>query len=108
MRLLNREEIRHKQARQETFALLLFTPFCGTCKLAERMLQIIMELSAGQLAICRANINTMPDVAQSWQVQSVPCLLVFSQGREVKRFYALQSVDYLYQQLRPYWENENG
>lgn len=82
-----------------SFALLLYTPFCGTCGVAERMLSIVQAAGVPQ-PIYKTNINYTPLLREQFKVTSVPCLLLFKAGKQVKTIYAVQSVDYLYKQLQ--------
>ncbi|WP_456277772.1 thioredoxin family protein [Bacillus sp. AK128] len=83
----------------DQLALFMYTPICGTCKLAERMLMIIEELIP-ELPIKKINLNFVPDISEEWEIQSVPCLLIFKNGKMVKRVFAFQSVDYLYKEIK--------
>ncbi|WP_246946120.1 thioredoxin family protein [Bacillus pinisoli] len=80
-------------------ALFLYTPLCGTCKVAERMLHVVENLVT-EYPIRKINLNYFPDLAAKWEIQSVPCLLLFEKGEMTKRIYAFQSVDYLYRELK--------
>lgn len=80
-----------RSGEHASFALFVYTPLCGTCKAAERMLLVVQELLP-ELALVKGNINAMPQLAQQWQIQSVPCLLVFRQGELCKQAYAMKSV----------------
>lgn len=93
-------ELNQDQLKElDKIALFLFTPICGTCKVAERML-IVIENLVKEYPIRKLNLNYFPDLAKQWEIQSVPCLLVFEKGEIVKRIFAFQSVDYLYKELK--------
>jgi len=85
----------------ETMGIYFYTPLCGTCKLAERMLIIVAELLP-QLPLYQCNINFMPDVARDWRIESVPCLAVIEGGELSHKEYALQSVPYLHERLKSF------
>lgn len=87
------------EIRKDSFALLLYTPFCGTCKLTERMLLVVSEMDP-QIPLFKANINLMPSLATRWKITSVPCLLIIKQGEIAEQLYAMRSVDYLYHSLQ--------
>ncbi|MEJ8547943.1 thioredoxin family protein [Brevibacillus borstelensis] len=80
-------------------AVFLYTPFCGTCKLGEKMLEIVEQTIHG-VPLYRFNINTGPQFAQKWEITSVPGLLIFRQGRLVEKHFAFRSVDFLYRTLK--------
>lgn len=99
------EEITEQQLRlrletmQAAEAVLFYTPLCGTCKLAERMLEVVQATSAA-LPLFKLNINFAPSLRRDWQIASVPCLVVLRQQGMYSKSYALHSVDYIYDLLK--------
>jgi len=77
----------------------LYTPMCGTCQLAGRMLEVVKELFPS-VTFCKADINYIPERAIEWSIESVPCLLIFYNGKLEKKVYAFQSVPYLYETIK--------
>jgi thioredoxin-like negative regulator of GroEL len=88
-------------AREPFTIVFVYTPLCGTCKLAEKML-LVVQSSFKALPIYSLNINHSPLFAQKWRIKSVPCLLVFQKGLGVERIYAFQSIGYVHKVLKPY------
>jgi hypothetical protein len=80
-------------------AVLLYTPLCGTCKLAERMLDIVQATSAAA-PVYKLNINFARTLRERWQVTSVPCLAVIGEDGLLLKEYALRSVDHIYGLLK--------
>lgn len=87
--------------QQKRTVLYLYTPFCGTCQLASKMLSVI-ETIMPSISILMKNLNYIPEYAKEWGIESVPCLLIFENGKIIKKIYAFHSVDYLYQLLKKY------
>lgn len=79
--------------------LFLYTPFCGTCQLAERMLGIIEKMMP-ELDIGKADINYLPDLAEQFKIESVPCLLLFNDEDIQEKIYAFRSVPYLFEKIK--------
>ncbi|HEY4391527.1 MAG TPA: thioredoxin family protein [Paenibacillus sp.] len=80
-------------------AVLFYTPLCGTCKLAERMLNIVLE--AGEtIPVSKINVNYALDLTQDWKISSVPALIIFQAGSLVQKEYAIHSVVELQQWLK--------
>jgi thiol-disulfide isomerase/thioredoxin len=94
------ELLAHTETADFAFALFLYTPFCGTCKLTERMLDIIMTMEPA-LPLYKSNINFLPRITQEWQIQSVPCIVIAEVEKPKKMIYRMQAVDDLYLQLKP-------
>lgn len=45
-------------------------------------------------------MNYVQTIAESYEIESVPCLLLFKEGQLRKKIYAFQSVPYLYGVLK--------
>ncbi|MED4582365.1 thioredoxin family protein [Brevibacillus choshinensis] len=93
------EQFQQLMEQKQSFALFVYTPMCGTCKLAERMLTITFE-ALPNVAAYEININTAPNLAQQWEISSVPALLLFRDGVLIERHFAMQSVGFLYERLK--------
>jgi hypothetical protein len=80
-------------------AVLVHTPLCGTCKAARQMLNVVGEMMP-ELPMTAANLNLMPDLAQTFQIESVPCLLLKRPDGYVEKLYRFGSVPELLERLR--------
>ncbi|UVI30698.1 thioredoxin family protein [Paenibacillus spongiae] len=80
-------------------AVFFYTPLCGTCKIAERMLDII-EATSASIPMYKLNINYSPAMREAWKIASVPCLVLLKDGQPIRKEYAMQSVDYLYGMMK--------
>ncbi|TXC91172.1 thioredoxin family protein [Metabacillus litoralis] len=80
--------------------LYLYTPMCGTCQIARKMLTVVNELV--QSDIFAVNLNYFPNEAIEMGIESVPCLLVYKDGILKEKVYAFQSVGYLHDLLKQY------
>jgi thioredoxin-like negative regulator of GroEL len=82
----------------DTCFVFVYTPMCGTCKLAEKMLRII-EAMLPRCPLVRVNILELANEMEQWRIESVPCLLAIRCGIVIRKLYAFRSVDYLYQEI---------
>ncbi|PMC40577.1 thiol reductase thioredoxin [Bacillus sp. UMB0899] len=83
------------------YIMYLYTPMCGTCQVAKKMLTVVDELLP-DLDIHSINLNYYPEEAKELGIESVPCLLIFKDGKIMERIYAFQSVGYLYDLIKQY------
>lgn len=80
-------------------ALFLYTPFCGTCKVAGRMLEIVAHMME-DLPIYQCDVNLAPDLCKSWEITSIPCILLIHKRTIKEKIYAVRSVDTLYRRIQ--------
>jgi thioredoxin-like negative regulator of GroEL len=95
-----KELLERTETADSSFAVFMYTPFCGTCNLTERMLDIVMIMEP-KLPLYKSNINFLPQVSLEWQISSVPCLVIVKAKQEKKMFYQMKGVDDLYHLLMP-------
>ncbi|MDQ0219681.1 thioredoxin [Peribacillus cavernae] len=84
---------------KRTFCLYLYTPMCGTCQVASRMLSVSLELLP-DVTCGKMNMNFSKKLAMQYEIESVPCLMIFKEGKLNRKIYAFQSVPYLYEVLK--------
>ncbi|WP_078391116.1 thioredoxin family protein [Shouchella patagoniensis] len=87
--------------------LYVYSPFCGTCKQAERML-IVIEESHHEFSIYKLNIQLAPSFALSMQIESVPALLYYREGKYQTHFYAFGSVVDIIEKIKEAENDVNG
>ncbi|MFS0822117.1 thioredoxin family protein [Bacillus sp. 1P02SD] len=87
-------EIDLKLNNQDEFWLYLYTPMCGTCQVASKMITVVDELLP-HVTIGKSDLNYLPKKAIEWQIESVPCFMHIKDGKVLKKYYAFHSVPYL-------------
>ncbi|VDG98732.1 MPT46 [Lysinibacillus sphaericus] len=83
---------------EELAAFYLYTPLCGTCAVASKILNVVTELKP-DVSIGKANLNYVEELATEYQVESVPCLLIKRKGKSLEKVYAFQSVQNILEKL---------
>ncbi|MGV3042589.1 thioredoxin family protein [Staphylococcus rostri] len=83
---------------KETHLIFGYTTMCGTCKVSERMLDIVNNIV--QLPIAKVDLNYFPSFNQEKGIQSVPVLLIMKRDQEIDRLYAFQSVPFLLEKIK--------
>ncbi|TDM12567.1 thioredoxin family protein [Macrococcus lamae] len=79
----------------DTYMIFGYTPLCGTCKVAERMVDVLTELM--KAPVVKLDMNFVPQFAQDFKVMSVP-VLFFIRNDEVKaQITRFESVTNLYE-----------
>lgn len=98
MEELDYEQWKVKMSNHEITALYIYTPMCGTCLVASKMMQVV-EHMLPKIPIGKMNINFSLKLAEEYQIESVPCLLISKQGSVVEKVYAFKSVQNLLEKL---------
>ena len=73
--------------------------WCGPCKM---QLPIIEEFSGemeGKATIGKVNVDEELELAQSFGIQSIPTLILFKDGKPVKKLVGLHSKEALYEEV---------
>ncbi|WP_082233479.1 thioredoxin family protein [Halobacillus massiliensis] len=80
----------------------IFTPFCGTCHLARRILETVEKTMKDEVFF-QMNASLHPEFMQEYKVKSVPCLLITDKAEQIETVYAFHSVPHMYEKVQQYW-----
>jgi thioredoxin 1 len=95
----SKEEMVTFLEEKRTGYLYFYTPMCGTCQVAGKMLTVIEQLLP-EVPSGKADLNYLPEMAGEFEIQSVPCLIVIKNGEVQEKIYAFHSVPYLFEKLK--------
>ena len=97
---LNLNKDNFEQSISSGVALVDFwAEWCGPCKM---QLPIIEEFSSemeGKAIIGKVNVDEELELAQSFGIQSIPTLILFKDGKPVKKLVGLHSKESLYEEV---------
>ena len=68
--------------------------WCGPCRMLRPILEEINE-DRNEYKIVSINIDEESELAEEYGVSSIPCLVVFKGGRELKRSVGLRPKEYI-------------
>jgi thioredoxin 1 len=81
-----------EQQIQKGVTLIEFNAsWCAPCKAQEPIIKKLKNLYQNKASIVEIDIDEHRDLATRYMVQSIPTLILFKDGKEVKRFVGLQT-----------------
>ena len=78
--------------------------WCGPCKAIAPVLEQLNGELAGKLKIVKVNVDEAPDLAQQFNIKSIPTLLVFKGGKVVDQAVGAKSKAQFTAWLQPHLE----
>ncbi|WP_405584655.1 thioredoxin [Streptomyces sp. NBC_01190] len=63
----------------------LWATWCGPCRMVSPALEQVASELAGRIKLVKVDIDTSPALAERFEVQAVPTLLVLDHGRTIAR-----------------------
>lgn len=68
---------------KNTVLIDFWASWCGPCRMQAPILEAF-ALEHSDVKICKCNVDDNPDLAEKFNIMSIPTLLVFKEGRLVK------------------------
>ena len=68
-----------------------WAPWCMPCRMIAPIVEEIAEETAGKAVVGKINVDEEGELAMKFGVASIPTLIVFKDGKEVKRVVGVQS-----------------
>jgi len=62
-----------------------YADWCGPCKLMAPIFEELAKDYAGKLKFLKLDTDAEQDLAQHYEIRSIPCLVVLNKGKEVDR-----------------------
>jgi thioredoxin 1 len=73
--------------------------WCGPCKIMDGPLDELGAETSGKLTVAKLNVDENPATMSSYNVMSIPTLIVFQGGEEKRRFVGARSKGQLTSEL---------
>jgi thioredoxin 1 len=83
---LNDGNFEQEVLRSELPTLVDFwAPWCGPCKMMGPILEEAAAAWEGKIRVCKLNVDEAMGTARSYQIQSIPTMILFEKGEQVKK-----------------------
>lgn len=77
-----------------------FAEWCGPCHMQTPILEALAKELGDQLKVVKLDIDKAPQVTSTFQVTSVPTLVLLRNGKEVRRVVGVRDADSLKELIR--------
>lgn len=92
---INEAEFEAEVLKSEKPVLVdFYADWCGPCKMIAPVLEKLSE-TLDTVAFAKINVDDNPNLAQKYQVMSIPNLIVFKNGEPAERAIGMQSLEAL-------------
>lgn len=59
--------------------------WCGPCMMMAPVFEKVSKKFEGRLKFAKVDTENEPDLANKFEIRSIPCLIIFNNGREAQR-----------------------
>lgn len=70
-----------------------YADWCGPCRMLAPVLEKVAKEVSGKASVVKLDIDHAQQIASSFQITSVPTLILFKDGKEVGRLVGLRDAD---------------
>jgi len=91
---INQDNFEEEVLQSEIPVLIdLWAPWCGPCRALTPIVEDIAGEYEGKLKVVELNVDESPTIAVTYQVMSIPTLLIFKNGQVETQLIGLVSKD---------------
>lgn len=77
-----------------------WAPWCGPCRMQTPILEKIAKSGEVSAKIAKLNTDENPKTAQSYDIHSIPTIIIFRDGKEAERLVGVQPENSLVPKLK--------
>ncbi|MFQ8599162.1 MAG: thioredoxin [Oscillospiraceae bacterium] len=70
-----------------------WAPWCGPCRMLSPIIDELAEIADGKVLIGKVNCDENQELASSYNVMTIPTMILFENGKETDRIIGLRSKD---------------
>ena len=80
IKYLEKENDFEKEISKEMVLVDFYADWCGPCKMMGKVLEEMADID-----ILKVNVDNFPNIARDFKVMSIPTIILFENGKELKR-----------------------
>ena len=86
-----------KEIKEGVTLVDFYADWCGPCRMLTPVLEKVAKEVRGKASIAKLDVDSAQRVASTFQVTSIPTLILFQNGKEVGRIVGLKDAETLKQ-----------
>ena len=59
--------------------------WCGPCRMVSPVIESLADEFEGKMAICKLNVDEVPDVATQYKIMSIPTVMIMKNGEVIDK-----------------------
>ncbi len=91
---------------QQPILVDFYADWCGPCRSLAPEINKLSDEYSGRVTVAKVNIDQQSALAQQYQVSSIPCVIIFYQGKEQTRLVGLNPYQNYTAELEKYLKTE--
>ena len=88
-----------QQTKNKVVLVDFWAEWCAPCKMMAPVLNDLADELSGNSHVGKLNIEQYQSMAQKFNVRSIPTLILFKNGKELKRFVGIKQKDFLLKEI---------
>ena len=76
-----------------------WAPWCMPCRMMAPVLEEFAEKHAGEVEVAKVNVDDEPNLARNFNVDGIPCFILFKNGKPIRQTVGYQPLSGLEQLL---------
>lgn len=88
-----------QQTKNKIVLVDFWAAWCAPCRMMAPILNDVANELSGNSAVGKINIEEQKSLADKFKVRSIPTLILFQNGKEVKRFVGIKQKDFLLKEI---------
>jgi len=72
-----------------------WAPWCGPCQIVGPIIEELAKENGGKIKVGKINVDESPQVAGKYGVMSIPTMILFKEGKEIRRKVGFESKESL-------------
>jgi len=90
----------HQQTKGKVVLVDFWAAWCAPCRMMAPVLNDVAEELTGTMKVGKINIEQQKSLANQFKVRSIPTLILFKNGKEVKRFVGIKQKQFLLAEIQ--------